>query len=164
MNGKIAIRWLDVRRRSSQTFSTLEGAHAYVEALGKPAQFERDGWILGTWNVVNGLQEKKVYISTRRQEENKKKIFALLGDKCSECPWDDPRALVIDHIDGGGGKEYRGGGGGNGYYVRVLRHLRGTPAGERSKKYQLLCANHNMIKRSVKQEALGRRQHKRQPA
>jgi len=113
--------------------------------------------------------------STRRQAENKKKIFALLGGRCSwhdadgPCYWgsngtpcNDPRALVIDHMQAGGEKERRKGyGAGNAFYVRVLRHLAALPPGTKSDKYQLLCANHNMIKRFDGKEALGCKQHKK---
>jgi hypothetical protein len=114
--------------------------------------------------------------STRAQAENKKKVFALLGGKCAwrdagggKCRWgsqgepcDDPHALVIDHMQAGGEKERRKGyGAGNAFYVRVLRHLKALPPGTKSDKYQLLCANHNMIKRFDGKEALGRKQHKK---
>jgi hypothetical protein len=116
-----------------------------------------------------------VHPSTRIQAENKKKIFALLGGHCcwhdgeGACAWsargtpcDDPHALVIDHMQAGGEKERRKGyGAGNAFYVRVLRHLAALPSGVKSDKYQLLCANHNMIKRFNGEEALGRKQHKR---
>ncbi len=98
--------------------------------------------------------------STRIQRRNREEIIRLLGGKCSECPWDDPQALVIDHVQSGGCKEYLGGGGGNAYYHRLLKHLRSLPPGIRSDRYQLLCANHNMIKRYTKNEARGRLQHK----
>jgi hypothetical protein len=115
-----------------------------------------------------------VHPSTKRQRENKERVFALLGSHCcwhdgdaiwswsaGGGPCDDPRALVIDHIQGGGENERRKGyGAGNAFYVRVLRHLESLPAGIKSDRYQLLCANHNMIKRFEGGEALGRRQHK----
>jgi hypothetical protein len=101
-----------------------------------------------------------VHPSTRRQRENRDKINILLGGKCAVCGWDDARALELDHIQGGGSRELRKGlGAGNGYYTRVLKHLSNLPGGADSDKYQLLCANHNKIKRVEKQEALGRRQH-----
>jgi hypothetical protein len=45
------------------------------------------------------------------------------------------------------------------FYVRVLRHLKALPPGTKSNKCQLLCANHNMIKRFDGGEALGRKHH-----
>ncbi len=115
-----------------------------------------------------------IHPSTKKQRENKQKIFALLGGHCGwhdgerRCTWgvlsspcDDPRALVIDHMQGGGEKERRKGyGAGNAFYVRVPTHLKALPSQTKSDKYQLLCANHNMIKRFANEEALGRRQHK----
>jgi hypothetical protein len=99
--------------------------------------------------------------STKIQRRNREEIIRILGGKCSECPWDDPLALVIDHVHSGGCKEYLGGGGGNAYYHRLLKHLKALPQGAKSDTYQLLCANHNMIKRYTKNEARGRLQHKR---
>jgi hypothetical protein len=115
-----------------------------------------------------------VHPSTKRQSENKREIFVLLGNRCcwhdkdGTCSWgplgtpcDDPRALVIDHMQGGGEKERRKGyDAGNAFYVRVLRHLKALPVGTQLDMYQLLCANHNMIKRFANREALGRIQHK----
>lgn len=60
-----------------------------------------------------------------------------LGNKCVKCGFDDPRALQIDHIFGGGHQE-RKRIGNNGTYKRVV-------AGEPG--YQILCANCNWIKR-----------------
>ena len=98
--------------------------------------------------------------SAKIQRRNRTEIIRLLGGKCSECSWDDPLALVIDHVQGGGCKEYLGGGGGNAYYHRLLKHLKELPQGTGSETYQRLCANHNMIKRYRNKEALGRLQHK----
>lgn len=71
--------------------------------------------------------------SIRRQ---RRKIFALLGEKCAKCGFSDWRALHIDHKNGGGNEEYRKLGP---YGVR--RRVLKTPA-----DYQLLCANCNSIK------------------
>lgn len=61
----------------------------------------------------------------------------LLGGKCETCGINDSRVLQIDHVNGGGTKENhkikaRG------VARRVLAH---------PNDYQLLCANHNWIKR-----------------
>lgn len=108
------------------------------------------------------MADDSVSKETRIQRKNREDILRLLGGKCSECPWDDPRALVIDHVQSGGCKEYLIGGG-NAYYHRLLKHLKALPEGTKSDRYQLLCANHNMIKRYTKKEALGRLQHKDYP-
>lgn len=60
-----------------------------------------------------------------------------LGSKCVKCGYTDPRALQIDHINGGGTKEHREIGNGR-VYKKVLKNTDG---------YQLLCANCNWVKR-----------------
>ena len=80
-------------------------------------------------------EERKAYVANRKQRL-KNEIFDKLGGKCTECGFGDRRALVIDHI-GGGGRQHRKNKRGNRYYVEILEDL--TP-------YQLLCANCNRIK------------------
>lgn len=71
--------------------------------------------------------------------ELKSEIFAFFGNKCNwlGCEWTDPRALQIDHVNGGGRKEVKEIG-----THRMYRKVRDNPTG-----YQLLCANHNQIKK-----------------
>jgi len=65
----------------------------------------------------------------------------LLGGKCEKCGWNDMRALQIDHVNGCGAADVKGSRKGSGYfYRRVVREWN-------SGKYQVLCANHNWIKR-----------------
>lgn len=79
----------------------------------------------------------------------KEQIFELLGNKCIRCDFSDPRALQIDHINGGGQKERKRFPSHKMFYMYVLRQLK---AG--SKDYQLLCANCNWIKRYENKEAI----------
>lgn len=76
----------------------------------------------------------------------KNAIFALLGSKCVMCGFSDRRALQIDHINGGGSKErkikY-----GRSAFDYILKEILGG-----SKKYQILCANCNWIKRAINNE------------
>ena len=81
--------------------------------------------------------------------ERRAEIFKLLGDKCSnpDClvpgRCRDLRCLQIDHVNGSGSKERkRFNGHGPSFYKYVIKQIK---AG--SKKYQLLCANCNWIKR-----------------
>jgi len=78
------------------------------------------------------------------------KVIALLGGKCAKCPFTDPRALQVDHINGGGAKERRTKGtrGNSGVNHKILS---GQTEG-----YQLLCANCNWIKR-IENKEHGRR-------
>jgi len=79
------------------------------------------------------------YIEYRKKQ--RQKILELLGEKCVNCGFSDPRALQIDHVNGDGCKDekrtFR-----HAYYVQVLKEIK-----EGSKKYQLLCANCNWIKK-----------------
>lgn len=72
----------------------------------------------------------------------KTEIYALLGNKCVVCGFSDWKALQIDHVHGDGRKDresYQ-------YYYAYLKDvLKKIKTG--SKDYQLLCANHNSIKR-----------------
>ena len=72
--------------------------------------------------------------------KTKEEIYVLLGDKCAKCGFVDRRALHIDHIFGGGSGKNSGRNGG--FYKRILNDIK---SGE--KKYQILCANCNSIKR-----------------
>jgi len=79
----------------------------------------------------------------------RKKVIAILGGHCSQCDWDDERALQIDHKNGSGSSERKKIGAGRTFYKKVLN----DPS-----PYQLLCANHNSIKKFEEQE-FGTRTH-----
>ena len=70
-------------------------------------------------------------------------VIAYLGGKCCQCGYSDPRALQIDHIDGGGNKDRSK----RSWYKRYGDILSGADGG-----FQLLCANCNWIKRHDKGE------------
>lgn len=83
---------------------------------------------------------KKAAKKVRDRERDmrlRKAALAYLGGSCVRCGFSDPRALQIDHIDGGGRAEHRVIGG-RGISKKVLDGAEG---------YQLLCANCNWIKR-----------------
>ena len=63
----------------------------------------------------------------------------LGGPRCKTCGFDDLRALVIDHQDGGGTQHRR-------KLVSVWRVLQDVLANP--EKYQVLCHNCNWIKRA----------------
>lgn len=88
-------------------------------------------------------EHKKEFVqySRNRRERLREEILLLLGNKCAICGFDDSRALQIDHKLGNGAghrrkKAYLT------YYGEILNEIK---AG--SKDYQILCANHNWIKR-----------------
>ncbi len=80
--------------------------------------------------------------STKRYRARlKAKVFAMLGNRCAweGCGWTDPRALQIDHKFGDGIKDRADGLVGTSFLKKVLK--------DNGNRYQLLCANHNWIKR-----------------
>lgn len=79
-------------------------------------------------------------------------ILAILGSKCVRCGFDDPRALQVDHVNGGGSQ-----------HRKSLSHSWGSKfweaeLSERRAAYQLLCANCNWIKRYENKELFKCRQ------
>ena len=76
------------------------------------------------------------------EQRIRERLFRLLGEKCVRCGFSDKRALQIDHING------------DGHYDKhrcrasSVMHRRVCDSIERGeKRYQLLCANCNWIKR-----------------
>lgn len=65
-------------------------------------------------------------------------VIKKLGEKCCKCGFNDKRALQIDHINGGGIKERK-----RKDYYSIYTEIMTT----NQKKYQLLCANCNWIKK-----------------
>ena len=74
-------------------------------------------------------------------------VIEALGGKCVRCGFNDPRALQVDHINGGGVKELRA-------IANKLKYNRMVIESVKNKKgkYQLLCANCNWIKKSENKE------------
>jgi hypothetical protein len=87
----------------------------------------------------------KYQVYNREAQRNlRRKLLTLLGGKCVRCGFDDPRTMQVDHVEGGGMKEVRSFGT-HGTMIRsIYTRLK---AGEDTEKYQLLCANCNIIKR-----------------
>jgi hypothetical protein len=86
-----------------------------------------------------GYNERRVYYL-----ELKVKAFDVLGNKCAVCGWDDVRCLQIDHKVAfkDDKNQLRG--------IKLLTAIAYETVEVGS--YQLLCANHNWIKRIEKQE------------
>lgn len=88
---------------------------------------------------------KKVHRTERRiiAHEARLSIISFFGGKCVRCPFTDERALQLDHINGDGYKDKRS------HWAKtwyVLKLIKQNPEKAR-KKFQLLCANCNWIKR-----------------
>jgi len=86
----------------------------------------------------------------KKNNENKEKIIALLGGKCSN-PFNlehgdflmDKRCLTIDHVNDGGNRERKTQG--SSYHIYILNKIK-----KGSKDYQLLCSNCNQIKEFIR--------------
>jgi hypothetical protein len=77
------------------------------------------------------------------------RAVAHLGSRCKQCGYAaDNRALVIDHVNGDGGVERKSG---TVHRAALNAALKATPG-----RYQLLCANCNVIKRFDRREHVGR--------
>lgn len=79
----------------------------------------------------------------------RREIVKFLGEECCVCGFGDTRALQIDHKMGGGMKEMKEMK--SEYLFRIYKNMILYPE-EFSKKYQLLCANCNWIKRYQNKE------------
>jgi len=75
------------------------------------------------------------------------RALKAIGDNCVHCGYSDVRALQIDHIHGGGHAERKTQSSGTGYYYFILHN-------PDKKKYQVLCANCNVIKRLEQRECV----------
>lgn len=73
----------------------------------------------------------------RHKYELKKKIYNILGKKCSICGYNDLRALEIDHTFGGG-SIHRKNTGGIAYWKDIIKSIK-------NKKIRILCRNCNWI-------------------
>lgn len=94
----------------------------------------------------NPARSKKTNEAARHRLRDE--VLRLLGGKCVRCGFDDPRALQVDHIEGGGGQEHKLINSSYTFNKRIVDNP------ERRQKYQLLCANHNWIKKWENKEGV----------
>ena len=107
----------------------------------RAVKYNEDGTIRQAY--LDRLEEWKERRKTHRKVV-RTEIIKLLGGKCVRCGWNDPRALCIDHIKGGGTRERKSFKDLYAYYRAILAR---QGAG-----CQLLCCNHNAIKRIEEKE------------
>lgn len=69
-------------------------------------------------------------------------VHQLLGNQCVRCGYNDGRALQVDHINGDGFIDRAKRFSATSYYLYVIKEIE-----NKTKRYQLLCANCNWIKR-----------------
>lgn len=94
---------------------------------------------------VKRIEYFKKYNKTYNADVRQRVIKAY-GGKCVKCGFADWRALQLDHINGGGSLESKKGITGRRRNLDALYNV--------DKKYQLLCANCNWIKRYEMEEVL----------
>jgi len=95
--------------------------------------------------ILERYAENKEKLQKYKREYNRKRrerAIDKLGGKCVVCGWTDKRALVFDHIHGGGNKDREKKGGQYALITWILE----APLEEVEKKIQILCENHNRIK------------------
>ena len=94
--------------------------------------------------------EKSRLACREKGNRARRKLLFLLGNKCTLCGFSDWRALQVDHINGGGSHERRG----YGHSPSALkaRILDDVIKADHERRYQILCANCNWIKRYDKRE------------
>lgn len=105
------------------------------------------------WLIANPGQAKEVQ-RLNRERVRKQTLDLLGGVNCATCGFADWRALQIDHRNGGGHREQRD----RGFTLTAASDLwkfrawiKANPD-EAKKRYQVLCANCNWIKRHEAKE------------
>ncbi|SRR6266436_3335853 len=79
----------------------------------------------------------RAFTSREKNRQVRAAIIRALGSQCVKCSFSDPRALQVDHVNGGGRQDKRG-------YILYHKIIKSQALG--TNEYQLLCANCNMIK------------------
>lgn len=100
--------------------------------------------------LVNYCRPCRAERDTARRERKRKELLESLGGKCVRCGFSDWRALEVDHVNSDGAADRRNPLGNAQSHLTKL--VRANP-----ERFQILCSNHNSIKRYEQQECRGRR-------
>ena len=132
-------RWREVYKKSAEKHKdrVKEESKRYYQKHRKKILAKTKRYRRLHPQKYSGRQSK-----TARRLRNK--ILEMFGGKCQRCGFSDKRALQVDHKNGGGQKDMKSFPGRYAYYKHVLE--------VGSKKFQLLCANCNWIKREERGE------------
>ena len=108
-----------------------------------------EGHVRANRKWLRSEKGKKAMREQKRRQYHRRKmeVYALWNFRCIRRGFDDVRALQLDHINGGGCADKKFQKDKLSEYVWILRNET-----EGKKKYQLLCANCNWIKRSERKE------------
>lgn len=95
-------------------------------------------------------------VDDAREKRQRAELLSMLGGRCVSCGYNaDARALHVDHVNGGGSGERSSGQ--HSYPAGLIRQVKASPD-----KFQLLCANCNIIKKSEQGEYVGSRVYERE--
>jgi hypothetical protein len=99
------------------------------------------------WDTLSEERKQKTLELARiKRLIARDKAIESLGGKCIHCGFTDKRALQFDHTNGDGSTDRKEIKSALARYNRII-------SGQDRKKYQLLCANCNWIKRVEKDES-----------
>lgn len=152
----------DVIKNTGVSSSYIRRFFSFLCKKNMIKRLSKDGMI-GRYVLVNrgawiGFSKDRIDIDMNYKEKQrndglyaKTKLYELMGGVCCRCGFSDHRALQIDHINGGGCTELKSLD--RKKYIKIVSDS--FLSGE--KKYQLLCANCNWIKRFENGECLNRK-------
>lgn len=105
--------------------------------------FDRKTYNAG-WRAANRLRTR-AYVKTYA-DKLRNDLLRIMGNRCVRCDFDDPRALQIDHVYGGGtyDRKTQQNSSRRAFDKKIEEFKRG--------ELQLLCANCNWIKRAENNE------------
>lgn len=126
----------DRRYREANQEQRRQYFREYYAANTEKRKATKIGWYK---RAPEEVKERNRETGRRRRSAQREAILDLLGRHCVRCGFDDPRALCVDHINGGGHKERKSSSSVDAYYKRILEVGKA--------EYQILCANCNAIKR-----------------
>ena len=95
------------------------------------------------WRIISLARRRESGVDRERVRRKRREILSLLGGKCVKCGQEDWRVLHIDHINGGGLAERRSI---TPFSPSSFHKVIIDSVGRGEKKYQILCANCNIIK------------------
>lgn len=121
-------------------------AHATYMRAWRANNRERARTIARRGNRTYRLRHPERHLDNVHRYDNKarEELMEFFGGCCAKCGFSDIRALQLDHRDGGGRREHL-------HLHDKLRLIRERPD-EARRRFQLLCANCNWIKRVENRE------------
>lgn len=128
---------------------SVKGDKEYMRAW-RLAHLEQSRSYNTRWRSNNIVRAREISRKSTRSYNRKKRaeIIDFLGGECVRCGFDDWRALQVDHVNGDGHIHRKQDG--TTFTSKLFRTIVEDP-----KRFQLLCANCNWIKRYENNENRG---------